>query len=93
MELLASHLAQSAASVAFPELANVPTVELRRFMKRCRAERYRSAAKALVAALEANAAHVSGLRARADISPRNAAAAQDWLGDTEVSRAEPIRCS
>lgn len=42
MELLAEHLGQWATSVAFPELAHLPLVQLRRFAKTVAVERFKA---------------------------------------------------
>ena len=41
MELLADHLAQWGCSVAFPELAHVPLLHLRKFVKACPVDRFK----------------------------------------------------
>ena len=42
MEQLAQHLGQWSCSVAFPELAHLPLVHLRRFVKSTTIERFRA---------------------------------------------------
>eukprot|EP00850_Spirogloea_muscicola_P003296 SM000013S26465 [mRNA] locus=s13:520815:526476:+ [translate_table: standard] len=54
LELLAAHLAQWAYSIAFPELALVPLISLRRFMKGTTVDRFRRQAKQLIDHLERN---------------------------------------
>eukprot|EP00850_Spirogloea_muscicola_P008463 SM000045S16208 [mRNA] locus=s45:265031:270301:- [translate_table: standard] len=54
LELLAAHLAQWAYSIAFPELALVPLISLRRFMKGTTVDRFRRQAKQLIDHTERN---------------------------------------
>eukprot|EP00850_Spirogloea_muscicola_P001213 SM000004S15083 [mRNA] locus=s4:1147792:1153464:- [translate_table: standard] len=54
LELLAAHLAQWAYSIAFPELALVPLISLRRFMKGTTVDRFRRQAKQLIDHIERN---------------------------------------
>ena len=67
LELLAAHLAGAACSAGFPELAHVPLLRLRHFAAATPVERFRSAARGLAAALEANAQFVAAARARAGV--------------------------
>ena len=52
LQLLAAHLNQWAYSPAFPELAHVPSRDLRRFCKATQVTRFRKAARAVVDAAE-----------------------------------------
>ena len=47
LQLLAAHLAQWSTSVAAPELAHLPTVQLKALAKALPAERFRSQARPL----------------------------------------------
>ena len=51
-ELLAEHLTQWSYSPAFPELALIPVLNLRRFAKASRVDKFRKAAKGLMDAIE-----------------------------------------
>ena len=73
LELLAEHLAQWSSSIAFPELAHLPLLHLRKFAKQCKVERFRTYSRALADALERNTAWVSQKRQQVDFSPKDAA--------------------
>lgn len=79
MELLAAHFAQWACSPAFPEMVQLPLQQLRRFGKHCKVERFRSSAKALSAALEANVAYVAVHRASNAFAPKDTASVLSFL--------------
>lgn len=79
LELLASHMGQWACSIAFPELAHVPVLALRRFAKKSTVGRFNSAARGLVAAMEANAALVEERRAAAEIAPKDTGAVAAFM--------------
>ena len=67
LQLLAAHLNQWAYSPAFPELAHVPSRDLRRFCKATQVTRFRKAARAAVTPRSATR---TGLRASATTSTR-----------------------
>jgi hypothetical protein len=52
LELLAHHLAQWSCSPALPELAHLPVLQLRRFAKVTRVDRFRRAAKSLLEVID-----------------------------------------
>ena len=79
MELLAAHFVQWACSPAFPEMVQLPLQQLRRFGKHCKVERFRSSAKALSAALEANVVYVAVHRASNAFAPKNTASVLSFL--------------
>ena len=84
MELLAAHFAQWACSIAFPEMAHLPLQQLRRFAKQCKAERLRSPAKALVAAMESNIAYVAAKRAAySALAPKDTASVLSFLASDD----------
>lgn len=87
LELLAAHLAGWACSAGFPELAHVPLLRLRRFAAGTPVERFRSAARGLAAALEANAGFVAAARARAGAAPADARALQGFLAAEDAAQA------
>ena len=87
LELLAAHLAGWACSAGFPELAHVPLLRLRRFAASTPVERFRSAARGLAAALEANAGFVAAARARAGVAPADARALQTFLAAEDAAQA------
>jgi hypothetical protein len=52
LELLGHHLAQWSCSPALPELAHLPVLQLRRFAKLTRVDRFRRAAKSLLEVID-----------------------------------------
>lgn len=79
IELLAEHLGQWACSIAFPELAHLPLLHLRRFAKQCKVERFRTFSRALADALERNMAYVAQRRQQVDFSPKDTAQVNAFL--------------
>ena len=79
MELLASSLALSARSPAFPELAHLPTLALKRFAKASPVERFRSQAKLLLDALDTNAKFVGARRDAVEFAPKDTDAVAAFL--------------
>ena len=86
LELLAAHFAQWACSTAFPEMMHLPLQQLRRFAKQCKVERFRSSAKALAAALEANIAYVAAQRASDAFAPKDTASVLSFLASDDASQ-------
>ena len=86
LELLAAHFAQWACSAAFPEMMHLPLQQLRRFAKQCKVERFRSSAKALAAALEANTAYVAARRAADAFAPKDTASVLRFLASDDASQ-------
>ena len=86
LELLAAHFAQWACSAAFPEMMHLPLQQLRRFAKQCKVERFRSSAKALAAALEANIAYVAAQRASDTFAPKDTASVLRFLASDDASQ-------
>ena len=89
IELLAEHLSQWSCSIAFPELAHLPLLHLRKFGKQCKVERFRTSSRALADALERNMAFVSQRRQQVDFSPKDTAQVNTFL-QTE-SAANQVR--
>ena len=79
LELLAEHLSQWACSIAFPELAHLPLLHLRKFAKQCKVERFRTSSRALADALERNMAYVAQRRLQVDFSPKDTAEVNNFL--------------
>ena len=91
-ELLAGHMAQWACSVAFPELAHVPMLALRRFVKRTAVARFSAAAKGLLAAMEANAAFVEAARRAAEFAPKDTVRLQAFLSQEDAAQKVCRQC-
>lgn len=79
MELLASSLALSARSPAFPELVHLPMLALKRFAKASPVERFRSQARLLLDAIDTNAKFVGSRRDAANFAPKDADAVAAFL--------------
>ena len=86
LELLAGHIAQWACSVAYPELAHVPALQLRRFVKKTTVARFSAAAKGLLAAMEANAAFVEERRRSVDFAPKDTGLVQAFLSQEDAAQ-------
>lgn len=92
MELLAAHFAQWACNTAFPEMMHLPLQQLRRFAKQCKVERFRSSAKALAAALEANITYVAGHRASDAFAPKDTASVLSFLASNDAQQKVEPAC-
>lgn len=92
IELLAEHLSLWSCSIAFPELAHLPLLHLRKFGKQCKVERFRTSSRALADALERNMAFVSQRRQQVDFSPKDTAQVNTFL-QTELAAHQVRRCS
>ena len=79
MELLSGNLALSARSPGFPELAHLPALALRRFVKTSQAERFRSQATLLLNAIDENIKFVGLSRDSVDFTPKDTEAASTFL--------------
>lgn len=88
-ELLAEHLGQWGCNIAFPELAHLPLLHLRKFAKQCKVERFRTSTRALADALERNAAFVAQKRQQVDFSPKDTAQVNAFLA--KESAANQVR--
>lgn len=91
IELLAEHLSHWSCSIAFPELAHLPLLHLRKFGKQCKVERFRTSSRALADALERNMAFVSQRRQQVDFSPKDTAQVNTFL-QTELAANQVRRC-
>ena len=63
---------------------HLPLQQLRRFAKQCRVERFRSSAKALAAAVEANTAYVAAQRASNAFAPKDTALVLSFLAPDDT---------
>ena len=86
LELLANHMGQWACCVAYPELAHIPMLQLRRFAKKTTVARFSSAARALVSALEANLGFVEERRKACDFAPKDTGLVQAFLKEEDASQ-------
>lgn len=85
LELLAEHLGQWACSIAFPELAHLPLLHLRKFGKQCKVERFRTSSRALADALDRNMAFVTQRRLQVDFSPKDTAQVNMFLQEESAA--------
>ncbi|GLI62328.1 hypothetical protein VaNZ11_004935, partial [Volvox africanus] len=91
LELLSDHLATWSCSVAFPELAHVPQLHLRKFIKGCNVDRFRRAAKQLLDAVQRNVTWVGAARDRVDFGPKDQAKVQAFLRDEREAGRSPLQ--
>ena len=91
LELLGEHLGQWSCSIAFPELAHLPLLHLRKFGKHCKVERFRTSSRALADALDRNMAWVTQRRLQVDFSPKDTAQVNSFL--QEESAANQVSSS
>ena len=85
LELLAEHLGQWSCSIAFPELAHLPLLHLRKFGKQCKVERFRTSSRALADALDRNVAWVMQRRVQVDFSPKDTACVNSFLQEESAA--------
>ncbi len=78
MEILAEHMAQAARNVGFPEMAHCTMLSLRDFAKRTPVERFRTAARGVLAAVEANNLWLGSARASVDFAPKDSIKVGEW---------------
>ena len=90
LQLLAAHLNQWAYSPAFPELAHVPSRDLRRFCKATQVTRFRKAARAVVDAAERNADWIVRKRDNVDFAPKDFDRARAFLADEREAKKAPM---
>ncbi|DBA84942.1 TPA: hypothetical protein ACH3X2_005684 [Trebouxia sp. C0005] len=91
IELLAEHLSLWSCSIAFPELAHLPLLHLRKFGKQCKVERFRTSSRALADALERNMAFVSQRRQQVDFSPKDTAQVNTFLQTELAAHQAPLQ--
>ncbi|XP_010274938.1 PREDICTED: nucleolar complex protein 2 homolog [Nelumbo nucifera] len=89
VEEIAEHLAQWSYSVAFFELAFIPTVRLRSFCKTTKAERFRREMRQLIRQIESNIEFTNAKRVTISFSPNDPAAAS-FLEVEKESGASPL---
>jgi len=85
MEALAEHLHQNAYSPAFPELAHIPTRELKKFSKTVSVTRFKKAARAVIDAAERTSDWIIRKRDNVDFAPKDLDKVANFLA---VERAE-----
>jgi nucleolar complex protein 2 len=88
MELLAGALALIARNPGYPEMAHLPMLSLKAFAKACPVDRFRSQAKLLLEAIDANARLIGTRRDTVDFAPKDMAKVDEFMRcDALVSRA------
>mmetsp|Transcript_5441 Transcript_5441/g.18317 ORF Transcript_5441/g.18317 Transcript_5441/m.18317 type:complete len:793 (+) Transcript_5441:122-2500(+) len=90
MEALAEHLHQNAYSPAFPELAHIPTRELKKFTKTITVTRFRKAARAVIEAAERTSDWVIRKRDAVDFAPKDLAKVENFLREEKAENKAPI---
>jgi Noc2p family len=71
LELLAGSMALIARNPGYPEMAHLPMLALKSFVKSCPVDRFRSQAKLLLDAMENNARIVGVRRDAVDFAPKD----------------------
>jgi nucleolar complex protein 2 len=71
LELLAGSMALIARNPGYPEMAHLPMLALKSFVKSCPVDRFRSQAKLLLDAMENNARVVGVRRDAVDFAPKD----------------------
>lgn len=82
---MAEHLGQWSCSIAFPELAHLPLLHLRKFGKQCKVERFRTSSRALADALDRNMAWVTQRRLQVDFSPKDTTQVNSFLQEESAT--------
>jgi hypothetical protein len=90
LQLLTAHLNQWAYSPGFPELAHVPSRDLRRFCKATQVTRFRKAARAVVDAAERNADWIARKRDSVDFAPKDFEKARNFLRNEREAKKAPM---
>ena len=90
LQLLTEHLNQWAYSPSFPELAHVPSRDLRRFCKATQVTRFRKAARAVVDAAERNADWIARKRDNVDFAPKDAERVKSFLSQDKAGKKAPL---
>jgi hypothetical protein len=90
MEALAEHLHQNAYSPAFPELAHIPTRELKKFCKSVTVTRFKKSARAVIDAAERTSDWVIRKRDGVDFAPKDLAKVQNFLSAEKAEGKAPV---
>ena len=90
MEALAEHLHQNAYSPAFPELAHIPTRELKKFCKSVTVTRFKKSARAVIDAAERTSDWVIRKRDNVDFAPKDLAKVQNFLSAEKAEGKAPV---
>ena len=90
VELMAQHFARWAGSPSMPEMAHLATVQLRKLLKQLPAERFRTAIRTLVTALESSCSAVLAARSSRALQLSDAAALQAFPA---AVKAEEVSCA
>jgi nucleolar complex protein 2 len=87
---LCDHLNQWAYSPGFPELAHVPSRDLKRFCKQTQVQRFRKMARSVVDAAERNSDWISRKRDNADFAPKDAERVRTFLSADRENKRAPM---
>lgn len=90
LELLADHLSQWACHVSFPELANLPLAQLRRYAKTTPVERFRKSTRQLADAIERNISFVGKARDHVEFSPKDLTEIANFLKKESTQGTAPL---
>ncbi|MCO5547204.1 hypothetical protein L7F22_000649 [Adiantum nelumboides] len=90
IEQLAEHLQEWSYSVAFPELALVPVLGLRRFVKATKVDRFGRQVKQLVDHIEQNIEYVGRKRDGVNFSPKDSQLVTSFLQEEKLAGLSPL---
>ena len=90
MEALAEHLHQNAYSPAFPELAHIPTRELKKFSKTVSVTRFKKAARAVIDAAERTSDWIIRKRDNVDFAPKDLDKVANFLAAERAEGKAPM---
>ncbi|MCO5596819.1 hypothetical protein L7F22_050889 [Adiantum nelumboides] len=90
IEQLAEHLQQWSYSVAFPELALVPVLGLRRFVKATKVDRFGRQLKQLVDHIEQSIEYVGRKRDGVNFSPKDSQLVASFLQEEKLAGLSPL---
>ncbi|KAI5071127.1 hypothetical protein GOP47_0013378 [Adiantum capillus-veneris] len=90
IEQLSEHLRQWSYSVAFPELAVVPLLGLRRFAKATKVDRFKRQVKQLVDQIEQNIEYVGRKRDGVNFSPKDSQLVASFLQEEKLAGCSPL---
>eukprot|EP00249_Psilotum_nudum_P022093 c28368_g1_i1 orf=229-2787(+) len=90
IEQLVGHLAQWSYAIAFPELALVPLLRLRRFLKETKVDRFYRQIKQLIDQIETNIEYVTRTRDGVTFAPKDVSSVSSFLQSEKQAGSSPL---
>lgn len=90
VEQFSEHLVLWSYAIAFPELALVPLIGLRQFMKETKVDRFRRQMKQLVDHIEQNIEYIGRKRDAVNFSPKDASLVSSFLKEEKSAGLSPL---